>query len=490
MTDVEPPGRDLAPEPVGRVLSNRLIVICAGVLTVLAAGLVWLLLARFGDGTDASKTRLDAIRTVGTIVLGAGGAVALLLAARRQQTAERDLVEKRRDLTLKERAQAHAEQVQRHAENVAAETQAHQLRVAEATEADAAARRITELFDTAVGKLGSDKAAVRFGGLYALERLAGHAPDQQRAIAHVLCAYLRMPYFSPGPNPDSDLNVENPARTRYQHLCEEREVRVAVQRVLADHLRSDRAANYWADIVLDLTGATLIDSNWTDCKIPDHARFYQVTFLGGASFRAATFIGSVGFNRATLDGLVSFCGSSFAGNAHFGGCTFIGEAWFGRATLAGGADFDGASFIDKAMFGESSFGLWHEALNLGGVGGATFGGITRFDNATFSSDARFGKATFADAATFDKTTFAGDTWFDTTANVDLSDAIGRLRGRGADTKDTQWPQGWSVCTPVATPSTRQDEAFGELVKEPQPRLPVPPPPPPPPRPPRPPVSGT
>jgi hypothetical protein len=40
---------------------------------------VWLLLA-YGDDGDA-RTQLDAIRTAGTLMVGAGGAVALLLAA-------------------------------------------------------------------------------------------------------------------------------------------------------------------------------------------------------------------------------------------------------------------------------------------------------------------------------------------------------------------------------------------------------------------------
>lgn len=91
----------------GRVLSNRSIVISAALVVLLAAGAAWLLLANFGGGSEADRARLDAIRTVGSLVLGAGGAIALLLAARRQQTAERDLAQK--------------EQVQRHAEQDAAE---------------------------------------------------------------------------------------------------------------------------------------------------------------------------------------------------------------------------------------------------------------------------------------------------------------------------------------------------------------------------------
>ena len=42
----------------------------------------------YGGGSDADRDRLNAIRTAGTIVVGAGGAMALLLAARRQRSTE------------------------------------------------------------------------------------------------------------------------------------------------------------------------------------------------------------------------------------------------------------------------------------------------------------------------------------------------------------------------------------------------------------------
>ncbi len=64
------------------------------------------------------------------------------------------------------------------------------------TDADATERRITELYTKAVEQLGSEKAPVRLGGLYALERLAQDNPDHRQTIVNVICAYLRMP-FSP-----------------------------------------------------------------------------------------------------------------------------------------------------------------------------------------------------------------------------------------------------------------------------------------------------
>ena len=61
---------------------------------------------------------------------------------------------------------------------------------------DATGRPLTEEYTKAVEQLGSNKAPVRFDGLYALERLAQDNPARRQTIVDVICAYLRMP-FSP-----------------------------------------------------------------------------------------------------------------------------------------------------------------------------------------------------------------------------------------------------------------------------------------------------
>jgi hypothetical protein len=50
-------------------------------------------------------------------------------------------------------------------------------RVAEHNRDDAAAWRVTDLYAKAVEQLGSGKAVIRHGGLYALERVAQDNPD-------------------------------------------------------------------------------------------------------------------------------------------------------------------------------------------------------------------------------------------------------------------------------------------------------------------------
>jgi hypothetical protein len=44
---------------------------------------------------------------------------------------------------------------------------------------------------TAVDQFGSDKAVVRHGGLYALERVAQNNSTQRQTVVDAICAYLR-----------------------------------------------------------------------------------------------------------------------------------------------------------------------------------------------------------------------------------------------------------------------------------------------------------
>jgi hypothetical protein len=109
------------------------------------------MIAMANFGHDTNSNRLDVIKTAGSIVIGTGGAAALLLTARRQRFVELDGTE----------------------------------------------RRITELQTKAAELLGSDQAAVRLAGLYALERLAQDNPGHRQTIVDIMCGYLRMPFTPP-----------------------------------------------------------------------------------------------------------------------------------------------------------------------------------------------------------------------------------------------------------------------------------------------------
>ena len=217
----EPTEREL------RVMPWWLVLV--GLLAAVALG--WLVLDlllteadRASQPDTRATLRIDAIRTGLTVVAGTGGGLALLLAARRQWIAERA---QRHQESVAARDQVHRDRVQAHAETVAEAAQRHQDRQSGAAEHDAAERRLTELYTRAVELLGNDSAAVRLGGLHALERLGQDNPGQRPTIAAVLCAYLRMPA------PDGE-----PRET---------EVRRSAQRVLTRHLRADDAA-HWPEL--------------------------------------------------------------------------------------------------------------------------------------------------------------------------------------------------------------------------------------------------
>jgi hypothetical protein len=311
-----------------------------------------------------------------------------------------------------------------------------------------ATERITELYTKAVAQLASDEAPVRFGGFYALERLAQDSPVYRQIIVNAICAYLRMP-FSPtapagepepevaegqkGPGTEGEAGPDGMGGTWQQ----ERQVRLTAQRILAEHLRDDRtkdpqftdtpSARFWNNIRLDLTGATLIDFNLVNGVMADAnfhgaifsgdawfggatfsaaARFDRATFSGDASFGGATFAAAARFDRATFSGDAQFGGATFGAAAQFGGATFSGDALFGRAVFRGAANFPKAAFRGDALFGEAAFSRG------AGFHKAAFRGDAGFHKAAFRGDAGFRKAAFRGDAGFDKAAFSGEAWFD------------------------------------------------------------------------------
>jgi uncharacterized protein YjbI with pentapeptide repeats len=430
-----------------RVLSPRTIAAWAVLIMLVGVGVaVWLLLAYTGGDADTNRVQLDAIRTAGTIVVGTGGATALLLAARRQRSTEIALKQKDRDQADTDRAHALQEQI-------AEQTRRHQERVAAATEADAAARRITDLYTKAADQLGSDKAPVRLAGLYALERLAQDNPSQRQTIVNVLCAYLRMSYTLPG-NPPAD-DADDKLLIAHREGSQEREVRLAAQRILAQHLRpgdsDEPVETFWADIDLDLTGATLIDLDLTGC----HARtttFTHAHFTGPALFNECRFTSAASFNKAQFTDIASFRNTQiavalfdkaqfadasfvkarFTGGASFNEAQFTSDTWFNEAFFTSDASFrearftgdvlfDNAQFTHVASFRNTQFAVasFREVQSNGAAlfDMARFTNIASFDKARFTNIASFDKAQFINkvpfvvAASFDKAQFTSDTWF-------------------------------------------------------------------------------
>ncbi|MEV6518541.1 pentapeptide repeat-containing protein [Micromonospora chalcea] len=388
-----PPDRQVRPLrswviPAGAVL--------AGVVTWAAVSWLQGSVPAVGDQVERAKLRVESIRTGLTIGASVTAAFALLLAFRRQQLAER--------------------------------TQ-------QATEYDAGEKRVTELYVKAADQLGSDKAPVRLAGLYALERLAQANPAHLQSIIEVICAYLRMPYTPPNnqptPEPDDQTPPDDPTPAAPKDATgdsnkagmdprEERQVRLAAQRILARHLRPTTPEGqpdplYWdTKVTLDLTEAVLIDLDFSRCH------------LHNATFTKTHFTGTTRFGKATFGGAAWFDGATFGGAAWFDGATFGGAAWFDEATFSGDARFDEATFSGDAWFRKATLNgqAWYLGATFNGVSrfvGATVGSDAMFAGTTFRRDAWFGGARFVDAwfggvssgdSTLDGATFGGDAWFD------------------------------------------------------------------------------
>ncbi|MFD9962541.1 pentapeptide repeat-containing protein [Amycolatopsis sp. NPDC059020] len=435
----EPP-----PRPALRPIPRWVIAAGVPAMMAVAAGAAWLLLGR-----GVTRDQLDALRTAGALGIGFGGAVGLWLAVRRQRSTELDLLQK---------YEAHELAVR-----VAEQNQAATDRAAAHAEHDARERRLTELYLKAVEQLGSDKAAVRHGGLYALERVAQNNPDQRQTIVDVVCAYLRAPYTPPGmptgrklgvrrPLPASPVTRAAPARSarsappapawsRDDDARQEREVRLTAQRLLTRHLRSGDenhpVATFWDGISLDLTGATLIDFDLQHCRVDD-GRFAGTRFTGETTFDRAKFARDAGFAGASFTGHAWFAGTRFAGDTRFDGARFTEYTMFRKAKFAGHAGFAKAEFAEDADFEDTEFAgetrfddvkfdadtnftrakftaeTWYDRARFAGeadFGAAEFARSVGFDDARFDDDAWFSGSKFAGFTRFDNARFAGDTDF-------------------------------------------------------------------------------
>lgn len=341
-------GRRTARTPLPR-WTVPVVALVALAAAVGAGWLLWWWITRLDFTDPAAKDRasaqLDTVKIAASIAVGGGGLFALYLAARRQRTQELELEARHVELAQRDRVQAHVEQ-------------------------DAVDRRVTELYSKAAEQLGSDKAPVRLAGLYALERLAQDNQFQRQTVAKLLCAYLRMPYSLPGAPPRDDANEHD--HVEHRERTQEHEVRLAAQRVLADHLLAapsfdvpNPGETFWADTDLDLTGATLIDLNLAECQIRD-AYFGGARFVGSAMLGGVVITRRVRFGRARFESDANFVMAAFAGPASFDDVYFAGEAAFGMASFYKDASFRSAHFAGNTVFNMARF-----------IGNASFDG-TRF----------------------------------------------------------------------------------------------------------------
>ncbi len=333
--------------------------------------------------------------------------------------------------------------------------QHHQEIATDLTNRDATERRITELYTKAVEQLGNEKAPVRLGGLYALERLAQDNPAQRQTIVNVICAYLRMPF---GPKAPSELSGLKAAGAPGEIWQQERQVRLTAQRILADHLRVDwfegqpavgpPGPGFWPNMRLDLTGAILMDLNFYRVVAAD-ARFAGAIFTGTAQFYGAVF-GGASFHGANFAEDASFSRAAFTGPADFSKAAIVGKIWFSQASFGRDADFNDVSFGGDATFHGTNFNgnaEFQPATFAGDAvfAGATFGGSAWFSGTTFARSASFSQASFTGDITFQGVDFGGDADFSDATFADGADRLPfkltRVLSPGAH---HVWPPGWAV----------------------------------------------
>ncbi|WP_162145902.1 pentapeptide repeat-containing protein [Glycomyces tenuis] len=442
----------------------RWIVASAAVAVVLAGVGAWWLVDPLS--VDEPKDRANAMQAALAIAFGFGGLATLGLFTRRQWH--------------QERVHEHERQVAADARRESERAYEHQQRVADDARYDAEQRRITEQYMKAVEQLGHEKAPVRLGGLYALDRLGRNHPEQRQVIAEVWCAYLRRRYTPPvdiiGEIREGDEGGEEADRTEEQlqaeaEAADEYEVRMTAQRLLVGHLKDPRpkeerndtrpneSEEYWHLEHIDLTGATLVDTDFADCRLPEmkigrarlcrSAQFNRTYFEGDAEFSKARFEGEVWFDKARFEGAARFGAAQFKDEARFAEVQFSSDAWFTGARVSGTTVFTGARFGDVAWFPLARFdgSAWFNRVR--------FEGDTGFTAAWFKRSALFFSAWFEGGALFKEARFGGIVKFEDLqlgarvdnsesepVRLDMSDAVVNQ----VNFKDEKhaWPPGWET----------------------------------------------
>lgn len=273
------------------------------------------------DLTHSTAVVLDVAKLAFALVAGVGGTVGLVLAYRRHKITE--------DTAVIDQAKEHREA---------------------AKEAREIQRAYNERFGAAASQLGSDQAAVRLAGVYAMAGLADDWLAGRQQCIEVLCANFRR--RSPAPPAD---DAPHGDRLAWQ---DDREFHRTIIRVIASRLQSSPARASWRGCSFDFTGAQF-----------DGCSFEHVDFAeGSVSFARAQFVGEdTSFMFATFSGAsVSFEEAVFdQAYVLFGRCDFTGGfVSFDKATVSAGLlGFDGSSFnsanvsFDRARFtgGEVTF---------------------------------------------------------------------------------------------------------------------------------------
>jgi uncharacterized protein YjbI with pentapeptide repeats len=129
------------------------------------------------------------------------------------------------------------------------------------------------------------------------------------------------------------------------------------KRILATHLRpgdlDQPDVTFWPGIDIDLTGATLIDLDFSDCHLRD-AQFTGAEFICAALFEGTRFGHSTRFDGAR------FTGAARLTEARFEGGVTVNRARSGDHADFNGAEFMGGDYLDPIDFRSAKFGGFAE----------------------------------------------------------------------------------------------------------------------------------
>ncbi|WP_433631146.1 pentapeptide repeat-containing protein [Nocardia sp. CA-120079] len=368
-----------------------LAVVGAVVGGLVIAGLTWWLLWWLLGAKAETPNQLDLTKIALSVAAGVGGAVALVVAYRRQRDLERG--------------------------------------------------RFAELFGAAARQLGDADVAVRIAGVYAMAGVADEfsAPSRRQQCVDVLCGYLQLPYEPADGANHLVSRTESTEETGikvarvYQFRQNDREVRRAIVRVIAQHLRPSADIS-WSACNVSFRGAVL-----------ETADFRDAVFSGRhTAFAGARFIGPSTFERARFDGHhVTFRGATFRdGPALFDRATFDTSLIEKREPAGYGTTFAEVTFESSVSFESATF----KGPRTNFSGARFLGARTSFQDAKFRAELTlFERAAFdGDHIAFDRAefvsarvTFGGAQFYATLTAFDEArvGASNRLRNRGTRETD-------------------------------------------------------
>lgn len=393
--------------------SALLLSVLAAVLGGLVVGaLTWWGLWRLLGARAETPNQLDLTKIALWVTAGVGGAVALVVAYRRQRDTERG--------------------------------------------------RFAELFGAAARQLGDPDVAVRVAGVYAMAGVADEfsVRSRRQQCVDVLCGYLRLPYLpEEGAShlssksqrvEDSGTAVER----IYHYRQNDRQVRDTIVRVIGARLRPSAEIS-WSDCDFDFSDVLFEDADFHEAVFTGRVtRFAGAQFIGvrGTSFERTRFLG----DRTSFQGAVFRNATTFEA-AHFAGARteFVRTNFNGvRTTFANAKLTADLTSFESALFdGEriTFTGAEFLGIRITFTGARFYAGSSSFDCAHLGAPARWRsgrtlEANFSRADYHGKVSFADVVFSGRSVSFTGSDFFGDISFRrvsfDARTISFERPRAW------------------------------------------------